>query len=306
MLTLGQPEPRGAFPCTSARIHAAILALCARADHGVGHGQPPKPEPKEAGGPGDGQARAAIAKDDWTRAGVLREAWRAIRADADAHNLYAYSLRRGPNPQMDVVFRHYNEALRIGPEAPRRARVLGEAYLMSGQPAQGEGTPRVSSTSCAPSAARSSPSLQKEVALEQQHAASSAARTRARIRPRGGTGTSRNAPVARACRRRPRCGSSARELRAAGRGHHRAGAGRSPTSTRPTTSSRPRTRAMRAGQTHYTQVDGTPELKAAIIAKFRRENGLEFKPENISAGAGGKADPAQRRSWRRSIRATRW
>ena len=48
------------------------------------------------------------------------------------------------------------------------------------------------------------------------------------------------------------------------------------------------TRAMRAGQTHYTQVDGTPELKAAIIGKFKRDNGLEFKPENISAGAGGK------------------
>jgi aspartate aminotransferase len=47
-------------------------------------------------------------------------------------------------------------------------------------------------------------------------------------------------------------------------------------------------RAMRAGQTHYTPVDGTPELKAAIIAKFKRENGLEFKPENISASAGGK------------------
>jgi aspartate aminotransferase len=47
-------------------------------------------------------------------------------------------------------------------------------------------------------------------------------------------------------------------------------------------------RAMRAGQTHYTQVDGTPELKAAIVEKFRRENGLAFKPENISAGAGGK------------------
>ncbi len=46
--------------------------------------------------------------------------------------------------------------------------------------------------------------------------------------------------------------------------------------------------AMRAGQTHYTPVDGTPELKAAICAKFLRENGLSFKPENISAGAGGK------------------
>jgi len=47
-------------------------------------------------------------------------------------------------------------------------------------------------------------------------------------------------------------------------------------------------KAMRAGQTHYTQVDGTPELKAAIVAKFKRENGIECKPENISAGAGGK------------------
>jgi aspartate aminotransferase len=47
-------------------------------------------------------------------------------------------------------------------------------------------------------------------------------------------------------------------------------------------------RAMRAGQTHYTPVDGTPELKAAIVAKFRRENDLECRPENISAGAGGK------------------
>ena len=47
-------------------------------------------------------------------------------------------------------------------------------------------------------------------------------------------------------------------------------------------------RAMRAGQTHYTPVDGTPELKAAIAAKFKRENGLDCKPENISAGAGAK------------------
>ena len=47
-------------------------------------------------------------------------------------------------------------------------------------------------------------------------------------------------------------------------------------------------RAMQAGQTPYTPVDGTPELKAAIAAKFRRENGLECRPENVSAGAGGK------------------
>jgi len=47
-------------------------------------------------------------------------------------------------------------------------------------------------------------------------------------------------------------------------------------------------KAMRAGQTRYTPVDGTPELKEAIVAKFRAENALAFKAENISAGAGGK------------------
>jgi aspartate aminotransferase len=47
-------------------------------------------------------------------------------------------------------------------------------------------------------------------------------------------------------------------------------------------------RAMQAGQTHYTPVDGTPELKDAIVDKFRRENGLACKAENVSAGAGGK------------------
>jgi aspartate aminotransferase len=47
-------------------------------------------------------------------------------------------------------------------------------------------------------------------------------------------------------------------------------------------------RAMRAGHTHYTPVDGIPELKAAIVEKFRRENGIECRPENVSVGAGGK------------------
>ncbi len=47
-------------------------------------------------------------------------------------------------------------------------------------------------------------------------------------------------------------------------------------------------RAMRDGQTRYTTIDGVPGLKAAVVEKFRRENRLSFKPENISVGAGGK------------------
>src|SRR3546814_9624310 len=46
--------------------------------------------------------------------------------------------------------------------------------------------------------------------------------------------------------------------------------------------------AMRAGQTRYTTVDGTLELKQAIARKFRRENGLEYAPQEISVGAGAK------------------
>ena len=38
----------------------------------------------------------------------------------------------------------------------------------------------------------------------------------------------------------------------------------------------------------YTAVDGIPELKAAIAAKFKRENGLEYKPSQIIVGTGGK------------------
>ncbi len=46
--------------------------------------------------------------------------------------------------------------------------------------------------------------------------------------------------------------------------------------------------AIRRGQTKYTNVDGTPELKAAIAAKFRRDNGLEYAAGEISVNVGGK------------------
>ncbi|MBS7541768.1 pyridoxal phosphate-dependent aminotransferase [Ancylobacter oerskovii] len=47
-------------------------------------------------------------------------------------------------------------------------------------------------------------------------------------------------------------------------------------------------KAIRDGQTRYTAVDGIPELKAAIVAKFKRENGLTYKPSQITVGTGGK------------------
>ena len=46
--------------------------------------------------------------------------------------------------------------------------------------------------------------------------------------------------------------------------------------------------AIDAGATRYTAVDGTPALKRAISAKFKRENGLDYEPGQISVGTGGK------------------
>ena len=46
--------------------------------------------------------------------------------------------------------------------------------------------------------------------------------------------------------------------------------------------------AMRAGDTHYTDIDGTLALKEAVQRKFERENGLKFKIEEISVSAGAK------------------
>ena len=46
--------------------------------------------------------------------------------------------------------------------------------------------------------------------------------------------------------------------------------------------------AIRNGQTKYTNVDGTAELKAAIAGKFKRDNGLTYEASQISVNVGGK------------------
>jgi aspartate aminotransferase len=46
--------------------------------------------------------------------------------------------------------------------------------------------------------------------------------------------------------------------------------------------------AIHNGQTKYTAVDGTPALKKAIIAKFKRDNGLNYEANQILVSSGGK------------------
>ncbi len=79
------------------------------------------------------QASKTIAAKDWPQAqALLKDAIARNPSNADYHNLYAYSIRKGANPDMSLVFMHYNEALRIDPRHRGAHEYLGEAYLMVG------------------------------------------------------------------------------------------------------------------------------------------------------------------------------
>ena len=81
--------------------------------------------------------------------------------------------------------------------------------------------------------------------------------------------------------------SKARELKAAGHDVIGLGAGE-PDFDTPEHIKEAAIAAIHAGQTKYTAVAGTPELREAISAKFKRENGLDYTPEQITVGCGGK------------------
>src|SRR5947207_15155713 len=79
----------------------------------------------------------------------------------------------------------------------------------------------------------------------------------------------------------------ARALKAAGRNVIGLGAGE-PDFDTPANIKLAAIRAIEAGKTKYTDVGGIPELKEAIAAKFQRENGLSYNPNQIIVGTGGK------------------
>jgi aspartate aminotransferase len=81
--------------------------------------------------------------------------------------------------------------------------------------------------------------------------------------------------------------TKALELKAAGRDVIGLGAGE-PDFDTPDNIKQAAIKAILAGETKYTAVDGTPALKKAICAKFKRENGLDYKPSQITVGTGGK------------------
>jgi aspartate aminotransferase len=79
----------------------------------------------------------------------------------------------------------------------------------------------------------------------------------------------------------------ARELKAAGRDVIALSAGE-PDFDTPDHIKEAAIAAIRRGETKYTAVDGMPELKAAIVKKFKRENELDYKPSQVTVGTGGK------------------
>ncbi|MFQ6774215.1 pyridoxal phosphate-dependent aminotransferase [Cereibacter sphaeroides] len=81
--------------------------------------------------------------------------------------------------------------------------------------------------------------------------------------------------------------NKARELAAAGRDVIGLGAGE-PDFDTPDNIKAAAKRAIDAGRTKYTAVDGIPELKRAICEKFERENGLKYTPAQVTVGTGGK------------------
>ena len=81
--------------------------------------------------------------------------------------------------------------------------------------------------------------------------------------------------------------NKARELKAAGRDVIGLGAGE-PDFDTPENIKAAAIKAITEGKTKYTAVDGIPELKDAIVAKFKRENGLTYTAAQVTVGTGGK------------------
>ena len=81
--------------------------------------------------------------------------------------------------------------------------------------------------------------------------------------------------------------SMANELKAAGKNVIGLGAGE-PDFDTPDNIKQAATSAIQTGKTKYTPVDGIPELKEAIVAKFMRENEIHYTKDEITVGTGGK------------------
>jgi hypothetical protein len=118
-------------------IYPFILAISLAAGSAPGADTTPSATPAAPADPAVERYTAASARQDWgAAAAAMRDALSRDAGNADFHSLYAYSLRKGGSPDMDLVFKHYNEALRIDAKHRGAHEYIGEAYLMAGNVAK--------------------------------------------------------------------------------------------------------------------------------------------------------------------------
>ena len=112
---------------------AVFFAASSVAGGALAAGGSPDPMPPWPTDPMIDKVTALTKNNDWQgAAAVMKDALARSPQNAEYHNMYAYTTRKGPNPDMDLVFKHYNEALRIQPEYRGAHEYIGEAYLMTG------------------------------------------------------------------------------------------------------------------------------------------------------------------------------
>jgi len=112
------------FPGIFLFVLASSAALAAGDPGGSSVPQPPADPVLE-------RVAQATSSKDWPAAqAILRDALAREPGNANYHNLYAYSIRKGANPDMSLVFKHYNQALSIDPKHRGAHEYIGEAYLM--------------------------------------------------------------------------------------------------------------------------------------------------------------------------------
>ena len=119
-------------------IRPILLSLCLASGVALAAGDPGgSAVPQAPKDPVLEKVAGATRNQDWPAAqALLREALAREPQNPDYHNLYAYTVRKGPNPDMSIVFKHYNQALSLDPKHRQAHEYLGEAYLMVGNVAK--------------------------------------------------------------------------------------------------------------------------------------------------------------------------
>jgi tetratricopeptide (TPR) repeat protein len=114
----------------------AAIGFCGPLAFAAGGSEAPTPGAAPAD-PNYAAGKQALAAKNWQ--GAVDAFTKVVAKDpgnANAHNFLAYSYRKSGN--LDMAFKHYNEALRLDPKHRGAHEYIGEAYLMAGNLAKAE------------------------------------------------------------------------------------------------------------------------------------------------------------------------